>query len=52
MKWKRLGSLLLALCCAAALLTFAGCGAGKDGQRIEIELVQYKPEAAAYFEMV
>lgn len=52
MKWKRLGSLLLALCCAAALLTFAGCGAGKDDQRIEIELVQYKPEAAAYFEMV
>lgn len=45
--------LLLVLCCASVVLSFAltGCAA-KDDQKIEIELVQYKPEAAVYFDKV
>ena len=44
---------LLALCCAAAILApvLTGCAAHDDG-KIQIELVQYKPEAAIYFDMV
>lgn len=51
MRPKHLGSLLLALPCAAAALALTGCGSSGDG-KTEIELVQYKPEAAAYFDQV
>ncbi len=39
----------LALCCMAAAIPLAGCGASGDDQKTEIEIVQYKPEAANYF---
>lgn len=52
MKGKRIKCLMLALCCMMTTLGVWGCGASKDGQKVEIEIVQYKPEAAAYFEMV
>lgn len=52
MKGKRIKCLMLALCCMITTLGVWGCGASKDGQKVEIEIVQYKPEAAAYFEMV
>lgn len=38
--------------CAAAVLAFAGCGKATEDEVTEIEIVQYKPEAASYFEMV
>jgi raffinose/stachyose/melibiose transport system substrate-binding protein len=41
----------LLLCCALALLALTGCGSSSSG-KIEIEIVQYKPEAASYFSMV
>nr|WP_300565559.1 extracellular solute-binding protein [uncultured Acetatifactor sp.] len=33
----------------AAAIPLAGCGASGDDQKTEIEIVQYKPEAANYF---
>lgn len=36
--------------CAAAVLAFAGCGKATEDEVTEIEIVQYKPEAAAYFD--
>lgn len=52
MKGKGIKCLGLALCCAAASLAVCGCGSsGKDG-KVEIEIVQYKPEAANYFKTV
>lgn len=53
MKPKAPKRLLLILCFAAAALALVltGCAA-RDDQKIEIELVQYKPEAAVYFDMV
>lgn len=50
MKGKRLKCLGLALGCMAAALPLQGCGASSD--KIEIEIVQYKPEAANYFKTV
>lgn len=38
--------------CAAAVLAFAGCGKAAEDEVTEIEIVQYKPEAAAYFDML
>lgn len=38
--------------CAAAVLSFTGCGNTSKDDVVEIEIVQYKPEAASYFEMV
>lgn len=50
MKGKRLKCLGMALCCMAAVFPLHGCGAASD--KIEIEIVQYKPEAANYFTTV
>lgn len=50
MKGKRLKCLGMVLCCMAAVLPLQGCGASSD--KIEIEIVQYKPEAANYFKTV
>lgn len=44
--------MLLSLCCMTAALALPGCGASEDGNKIEIEIVQYKPEAANYFKTV
>lgn len=51
MKRKGIRCLKLTLCCAAALAV-QGCGASSDDGKIEIEIVQYKPEAANYFKVV
>ena len=51
MKKKRLKCLGMALCCMAAALPLHGCGDSASG-KTEIEIVQYKPEAANYFAMV
>ncbi len=51
MKGKRMKGLGLAVCCAAMALTVSGCGSSADG-KVEIEIVQYKPEAANYFKTV
>ncbi len=50
MKGKRLKCFGLALGCLAASFSLQGCGAESD--KIEIEIVQYKPEAANYFKTV
>lgn len=47
MKGKRLKCLGIALGCMSVALSLQGCGASSD--KIEIEIVQYKPEAANYF---
>lgn len=52
MKGKRIKCLEPALICMLAAFTTWGCGAASDNGKVEIEIVQYKPEAAAYFEMV
>lgn len=52
MKGKRTKCVGLALCCMAAAIPLAGCGASGDDQKTEIEIVQYKPEAANYFKTV
>ena len=41
-----------ALCGAAAVMALTGCGSEADSHKTEIEIVQYKPEAANYFSMV
>ena len=46
---KRMKCVGLALGCMAAAVPLAGCGASGDSQKTEIEIVQYKPEAANYF---
>lgn len=51
MKRKGLRSLTTVLCCVAAASVVQGCGSASDG-KTEIEIVQYKPEAANYFEKV
>lgn len=52
MKRKTITFLKLALC--GMLITFAvtGCGSSADTGKTEIEIVQYKPEAANYFTKV
>lgn len=52
MKRKGIRCLKLTLCCAAAAFAVQGCGASSDDGKIEIEIVQYKPEAANYFKVV
>lgn len=50
MKGKGLKCLGLTLCCLASALSLCGCGRTSDVT--EIEIVQYKPEAANYFKTV
>lgn len=50
MEGKRIRRLGLALCCIIAALGIQGCGASGDGNKTVIEIVQYKPEAANYFD--
>lgn len=50
MKGKRLKCLGLTLCCLAAALPLGGCD--KTSNVTEIEIVQYKQEAANYFKTV
>ncbi|MGN0376902.1 MAG: ABC transporter substrate-binding protein [Suilimivivens sp.] len=52
MKAKGIKCLGLALCCVTVLLAVQGCQTVSKDQKVEIEIVQFKPEAAAYFEMV
>lgn len=52
MKGMGKGKCMWMLGCAAAVLSFAGCGNTAKDDVVEIEIVQYKPEAASYFEMV
>lgn len=52
MKGKWIKRLKLALCCVLAVFAVQGCGDSGDGHKTRIEIVQYKPEAADYFEMV
>lgn len=51
MKRKRVRSLVLVGCFAALAPSVQGCGETSDG-KIEVEIVQYKPEAANYFKTV
>lgn len=51
MNEKGLKGLRLALCCVVAAFAVQGCGNSSDG-KTEIEIVQYKPEAANYFKTV
>lgn len=55
MKGKKMKCLGLTLCCMTTLIAIPGCGASLDDSKeevTEIEIVQYKPEAASYFEMM
>lgn len=51
MKRKGVKSLAFAVCLAAIAPFVWGCGDASDG-KIEVEIVQYKPEAANYFKTV
>lgn len=52
MKGNKMKCLGLALCCAMTALAFSGCASSTDSGKIEIEILQYKPEAANYFKTV
>lgn len=52
MKRSKIKYLEAALCCTAAAMTVGGCGNASDDGKIQIEIVQYKPEAANYFSTV
>lgn len=52
MKGKRIKCMGLAVCGAAAAFAVSGCGSSADNSKVQIEIVQYKPEAANYFETV
>ena len=51
MKRSKIKYLEAALCCTAAMAV-GGCGNASDDGKIQIEIVQYKPEAAYYFNTV
>ena len=51
MKRKGVRSLAMAVCLIAIAPFVSGCGDASDG-KIEVEIVQYKPEAANYFKTV
>ena len=51
MKRKNAISAVLAVTMLAAAI-LPGCGANKDSGKTEIEILQYKPEAATYFDKV
>ena len=52
MKGKKAKCATFALCCTAAAFSLAGCGSNADDGKVQIEIVQYKPEAANYFKTV
>ncbi|MDE6846952.1 MAG: extracellular solute-binding protein [Lachnospiraceae bacterium] len=52
MKRSKIKYLEAALCCTAAAMAVGGCGNASDDGKIQIEIVQYKPEAANYFSAV
>ncbi len=52
MRRKRIMGIGLTLSCIAAGFSMEGCGGAGDNEKVEIEIVQYKPEASNYFEMV
>lgn len=52
MKGKYVKCLLLAICCTFSALNLWGCGEASEEKVTEIEIVQYKPEAAGYFKLV
>lgn len=52
MKRSKIKYLEAALCCAAMSMVVGGCGNASDDGEIQIEIVQYKPEAANYFSTV
>ncbi len=49
-KMKKAVSLLMLACMTASI--FFGCGKEEHEGKIEVEIVQYKPEAAKYFDQV
>lgn len=51
MKKKHALSVVLAASMLAAVI-LPGCGSGENSGKTEIEILQYKPEAAAYFDQV
>lgn len=51
MKRSKVKYLKAALCCTA-VMAVSGCGNASDDGKIQIEIVQYKPEAANYFSTV
>ncbi len=51
MKRSKIKYLEAALCCAT-VATVGGCGNASDDGKIQIEIVQYKPEAANYFSTI
>ncbi len=52
MKGNAIGHIGISLCCLAAAAGIQGCGASGSNGKTEIEIVQYKPEAAGYFDML
>ena len=52
MKGNAIGHIGISLCCMAAAAGIQGCAASGDSNKTVIEIVQYKPEAAGYFEML
>ena len=52
MKRRKMKYLKAALCCTAAAMIAGGCGNASEDGKTQIEIVQYKPEAANYFSMV
>lgn len=51
MKMKKAVSVILAVSMLSAL-ALPGCGSDESGGKTEIEILQYKPEAASYFDQV
>lgn len=49
---KRTKCVGIALCCMTVMLPIAGCASSGNSGKTEIEIVQYKPEAANYFKTV
>lgn len=52
MKRKTVKSLIVASCILAMVFSLSACSSKKDSSVTEIEILQYKPEAAGYFEEV
>ena len=50
MKRTWMKRLIVVSCCITTSFVFQGCEKAKNNSVTEIEIVQYKPEAAAYFE--